>query len=105
MKKYFDWHVARTPEDTEDLFAAYQALTIEQFQLKQLSSVTTGTWKEMGIPLGLGFRLSSDLKKFKHAALACQGTSMHSKLLTIENQLINDQMIQIHPENSQYVPE
>jgi len=73
MKQYFDWHVGRTPEDTEDLFAAYEALKIEQFQLQQLSSITMGTWKEMGIPLGIGFRLSNDLKKFTRSASACKG--------------------------------
>ena len=81
MKKYFDWHVARTPEDTADLFAAYQALNIEQFQLQQLSSITTATWKEMGIPLGIGFRLSSDVKMFKRAALACKSTFIYFNVL------------------------
>ena len=81
MKRYFDWHVAQTPEDTADLFAAYQALNIEQFQLQQLASITTATWKEMDIPLGIGFRLSSDLKMFKHAALACKGTFIYFNVL------------------------
>jgi hypothetical protein len=74
LKEYVAWQVGRCPEDTSDLFGALQVLEKERYKLKQLPSITAQTWKAMGVPMGVGFVLSNDLKEFKRF-LTAEGIS------------------------------
>lgn len=64
LDEYIEWHIRRSPEDTEALHEALEALKRECFKLKQLRTFTEERWRGLGVPLGVGMALSDNVKAF-----------------------------------------
>ena len=64
---YLNWLAERNPEDCADYSGALQALKRERYKLKQLGSIAAGTWQAMGVPMGLGQSICSEIKEFKRS--------------------------------------
>jgi hypothetical protein len=65
MQEYITWHVNQMPKRTAVLFEALEKLKSALCTLKQLKGFSAETWAAVGIPLGIGLALSSQIDKFK----------------------------------------
>jgi hypothetical protein len=66
LEEYIGWHIERKPKDADDFSEALQSLRAQRIDFATLLLVTVATWKDVGIPLGIGLRLINDLKAFRN---------------------------------------
>jgi hypothetical protein len=74
LEEYIGWHIERKPKDADDFSQALQSLRAQRIDFSTLPLVTAATWKDVGIPLGIGLRLINDLKAFTDDIKAAKGS-------------------------------
>ena len=62
---YINWHIEKTPKHKDLLNAAKVKLLAEGMTLKTLRKLNNQDYKSIDIPMGIGMRLSEEVKVYK----------------------------------------
>jgi len=62
---YINWHIEKTPKHEDLLNAAKMKLLAEGMTLKTLRKLSNQDYKSIDIPIGIGMRLSDEVKVYK----------------------------------------
>lgn len=63
-RAYFDWQKTRNPSEKDAIEGAFIRVDEELYYLKDTHSFKKPDWAELKVPLGLGRRLSGQVKEF-----------------------------------------
>ena len=63
-REYILWQIRRNTNDQSVIQSAFRKIEEEMYSLLNLRDLTKSDWKEMGIPLGLGKRLATEVKSW-----------------------------------------
>ncbi len=65
IDSYINWHIEKTPKHEDLLNAAKMKLLAEGMTLKTLRKLSNQDYKSIDIPIGIGMRLSDEVKVYK----------------------------------------
>lgn len=89
-KAYFDWQISRNPSERRAIEGAFKKAEEELYHLKDIHGFKKPDWLDLKVPLGLGRRLSSEVKEFliqERVAAAQRGQSRLESLAAAATEL------------------
>lgn len=63
-KAYFDWQLSRNPSEQDAIGVTYERVNRELYHLRDIHGFKKQDWLELEVLLGLGRRLSKEIKEF-----------------------------------------
>jgi hypothetical protein len=64
LQEYIEWHIQKTPLQEWPLRDALKILQDQYYDMEGLRKLKESNWQQFEVPLGLGVRLSRDIKVF-----------------------------------------